>query len=143
VRFPTTGEAQPEKIFDIPWPVIIADRDLKPIKPIALPAPPAGLNPVIQEVYELFANLELQGTTFRGLFAADTAEGGSKADEAVEMPFLGGNNGLSLGRLFTTYSRHIRARMCSLIPGDEVFLLQGCRIPVVLRRSEKVRGVRS
>ena len=140
VRFPTTGEAQPEKIFDIPWPVITADLDLEQIETIALPTLPAGLNPVIQEACELFADLELWGTTFRGLFAADTAEGRSEADEAVEMPFLGGNNGLGLGRLFTTYSGHVGAGMCSLVPEDEVFLLKGCRMPVVLRRSEKVRG---
>ena len=141
VRFPTS-EAQPAKIFDIPWTVITADRDLEPIEPIALPALPAGLDPVIQEACKLFADLELWGTTFRGLFAADTAEGGGEAndDEAVEMPFLAGNNGLSLGRLFTTCSGHVGAGMCSLVPGDEVFLLQGCRMPVVLRRSEKIRG---
>ena len=40
--------------------------------------------------------------------------------------------------LFTTAGGYIGANLCRILPGDEIYLLFGCRMPVVLRRLEGV-----
>jgi hypothetical protein len=40
------------------------------------------------------------------------------------------------GNLFTTAGGYVGANLCRILPGDEIFILFGCRMPVVLRRVE-------
>jgi hypothetical protein len=46
-----------------------------------------------------------------------------------------------LGRFFTTCAGYIGACICNICPGDEVFLLHGYRMPVVLRLLVESRDV--
>ena len=41
------------------------------------------------------------------------------------------------GNLFTTAGGYLGANLCRILPGDEIYLLFGCRMPVVLRKLEE------
>jgi hypothetical protein len=47
-----------------------------------------------------------------------------------------GNKVLSEGRLVLMHKGYIGAVICDVLPGDEVFVLRGCKLPVILRRIE-------
>jgi hypothetical protein len=40
--------------------------------------------------------------------------------------------------LFTTTGGYLGANLCRIQPGDEIYLLFGCRMPAVLRKQEGV-----
>jgi hypothetical protein len=76
----------------------------------------------------LFAGFDLWGQPFKDLFPRH-----ADADsDSFSLPSIEDRTWM-FGRLFTTCAGYVGACICNVRPGDEVFLLHGCRMPVVLR----------
>ena len=87
-------------------------------------------------IRNLFADLPLWGSSFRDLFPAraDSVDPASfSAPEVEGVP-------MSVARLFTTCAGYVGACLCNVRAGDELFLLAGCSMPVLLKRNNVVAG---
>ena len=87
-------------------------------------------------IRDLFADLYLWGPTFRDLFPAHAANVDPASFSAPEIEGLP----MSVARLFTTFGGYVGACLCNVRAGDELFLLAGCSMPVLLKRSAAVAG---
>ena len=87
-------------------------------------------------IRNLFADLNLWGPTFRDLFPAHAANVDPASFSAPEIEGVP----MSVARLFTTFGGYVGACLCNVRAGDELFLLAGCSMPVLLKRSAVVAG---
>ncbi|KAH8653511.1 heterokaryon incompatibility protein-domain-containing protein [Xylariales sp. PMI_506] len=77
------------------------------------------------------------GVTFRDLFPP----GAAGVDPAsYSAPEIGDDRGVALIHLFTTAAGAVGACLGNVRPGDELFLLPGCSMPVLLKKSRAVQG---
>ena len=84
----------------------------------------------------LFADLKLWGPTLRDLFPAHAANVDPASFSAPEIEGVP----MSVAHLFTTFGGYVGACLCNVRAGDELFLLAGCSMPVLLKRSAAVAG---
>jgi hypothetical protein len=85
---------------------------------------------------ELFGDLQLWDTTFRDLFPPHVADvdPASFSSPAIE------TNAFSIAHLFTTTNGYVGTCLCNIKAGEELFLLPGCSLPVLLKESDSVAG---
>lgn len=87
-------------------------------------------------IRDLFADFKLWGTSFRDLFPARAADVDPSSFSA---PGIDGN-AMSLAHLFTTFGGYVGTCLGNVRAGDELFLLAGCSMPVLLKKSASVSG---
>jgi hypothetical protein len=91
---------------------------------------------IFNQFREFFADFNLWGTPFRDLFPPRAAE---VPTSSFSPPKVEGN-GVMLVHLFTTADGYVGASLGNVRAGDEVFLLAGCSMPVLLKKSSTVPG---
>lgn len=77
--------------------------------------------------------LDFWGRSLESFFATNKPQSISPVIDTILKP-LPDMHRSSRGNLFTTAGGYIGANLCRLQSGDEVYLLFGCRMPVVLRK---------
>ena len=83
-------------------------------------------------IRDFFANFRLWDTSFRRLFPARAAN----VDPAsYSSPNIDPDATLGVAHLITTCGGYVGTCLGNVRPGDEVFLLAGCSMPVLLRKS--------
>jgi hypothetical protein len=87
-------------------------------------------------IRSLFANFKLWDTSFRGLFPASAADVEPASFSAPEIE----GSAMSLAHLFTTFGGYVGTCLGNVRAGDELFLLAGCSMPVLLKKSAAVSG---
>jgi hypothetical protein len=96
----------------------------------------AGMVVNFNAIRDLFAELRLWDTSFRDLFPACAADVDPASFSAPEIE----GNAISVGRIFTTFGGYIGTCLGNVRTGNEVFLLAGCSMPVLLKKSVAVSG---
>lgn len=125
-----TFQSEHYTIFDIPFD--IDDRGVsseQEIRPSIIVTPPAFM--FINQMREVFADLYLWGQTFKDLFPPTLS---GVDPDSFSAPVIRDRT-MSFARLFTTCGGYVGTCICNVRPGDEVFLLHGCSMPVVLRHN--------
>jgi hypothetical protein len=84
----------------------------------------------------LLADFKLWDTSFRDLFPARAADVDPASFSTPEIE----GNAMSLAHLFTTFGGYVGACLGNVRAGDELFLLAGCSMPVLLKKSAAVSG---
>jgi len=87
-------------------------------------------------IRDLFADFKLWDTSFRDLFPAHAADVDPASFSAPEIK----GNAISLAHLFTTFGGYVGTCLGNVRPGDELYLLAGCSMPVLLKKSVAVSG---
>ena len=123
-----------QSIFN--FPLDISEEDKVPLKQFQasreFDAPKWAFN----IIRDFFADFYLWGPTFRDLFPAHAANVDPASFSVPEIEGLP----MSVARLFTTFGGYVGACLCNVRAGDELFLLAGCSMPVLLKRSAVVAG---
>jgi len=117
-------------IFDIPFDMgDDYDLDTNRMLPSRVINVPGSI--MINAMRDAFADFKLWDRKFKDLFPARLSEvdPGSFSIPKVE------NRKTTLARFFTTCGGYVGSCIYNIQPGDEVFLLSGCNMPVILRRS--------
>jgi hypothetical protein len=89
---------------------------------------------------EMLADFQLWGRSFTSLFP-QSFEGTKGLSKGTLPELVMSDRTLSFGRLFTTCNGYVGAAICNIQPEDEIFILYGCHIPVVLRPRPDRDGV--
>ncbi|KAH0559528.1 hypothetical protein GP486_003957 [Trichoglossum hirsutum] len=92
---------------------------------------------IFNQFREFFADFNLWGMPFRDLFPPRAAE---VSPSSFSPPNIDGN-GIMLVHLFTTSDGYVGASLGNVRAGDEVFLLAGCSMPVLLKKSRAAPGI--
>ncbi|KAF7928657.1 uncharacterized protein EAE98_005713 [Botrytis deweyae] len=124
---------QGQNIFN--FPLGISDDEALP----QMPHVHAVRYPIISLFNQLrrtFSSIPLWGTTFKELFPQKAADVESSSYSNPVM----NTKAAIFERLFITESGYIGMTLGSIRSGDEVWLLAGCDVPVLLRKSQKVIG---
>lgn len=79
------------------------------------------------------AYLDFWGSSLGLFFSESSVQDAAASVEDMLKP-LTDMHRKSRGNLFTTVGGYVGANVCRLQPGDEIYLLFGCRMPVVLRK---------
>jgi hypothetical protein len=87
-------------------------------------------------IRDLFADFGLWDTSFRDLFPARAADVDPASFSAPEIE----GSAMSLARLFTTFGGYVGTCLGNVRAGNELFLLAGCSMPVLLKKSAAVSG---
>ena len=87
-------------------------------------------------IRHFFADFKLWDTSFRDLFPARAADVDPASFSAPEIE----GNAFSVAHLFTTFDGYIGTCLGNVRAGDELVLLAGCSMPVLLRKSAAVSG---
>jgi hypothetical protein len=131
-------ESESSSIFDIPYDLSIGRQELERQRTQYLSASfinDPGLS-TLNTVREAFADFDLWGTSFKDLFPPHFRD----VDiDSFELPEIRDRT-VTLARLFTTCSGYVGACIGHARPGDEIFLLKGCVMPVILRASSSCHG---
>ncbi|CAO2647464.1 Nn.00g083860.m01.CDS01 [Neocucurbitaria sp. VM-36] len=96
---------------------------------------PLTLGDTFTEFRERNELVEFWGRSLESFFAESKFHDGFATMKAELKP-LPDSHRASRGSLFTTAGGYVGANICRLRPGDEIYLLFGCRMPVVLRKVE-------
>jgi len=133
VTFPSENHS----IFDIPWNLYDDDNyglDGNQLRISAFINVPAMF--IVNGVREVFADLNLWGLSFKDLFPERLRDVDASS---ISIPTVRDRTA-TFGRLFTTCNGYVGVAIGSLVPGDEIFLLNGCPMPVILRQSRYCPG---
>ena len=87
-------------------------------------------------IRNLFADLKLWGPSSRDFLPAHAANVNPASFTAPEIEGVP----MSVTRLFTTFGGYVGTCLCNVRARDELFLLTGCSMPVLLKRSAAVAG---
>jgi len=79
--------------------------------------------------------LDLWGRSLESFFDASTIQDNSVSPDSMLMLLKDGDR-CTRGNLFTTAGGYLGANLCRILPGDEVYLFFGCRMPMALRKEE-------
>ena len=122
-----------DDIFDVPLAAtqVQAFGDVEAVmrSPNIDPSPLGALSTVLRSCTEL----DLWGVGIHDLFARTTAQQNIPKLVCEDRTFV-------LGRIFTTCTGLVGASLCALLPGDSIWILPSCHMPVALRPSSKVEG---
>ncbi|KAH8588997.1 heterokaryon incompatibility protein-domain-containing protein [Bisporella sp. PMI_857] len=131
-------EREGYSIFDIPYNLNIEQQELRLQRIQYVSASfidDPGLS-TLNSVREAFANFNLWGTAFKDLFPPDFKD---VDPHSVALPNIPDRT-VTLARLLTTCEGHVGTCIGHARPGDEIFLLHGCTMPVILRASPSCDG---
>lgn len=126
-----TFESESHTFFDIPLELDENDLDPDLIQMHSSSIADIPVLLILKQLREVFADFNLWGQPFKDLFPV----GISDVDADSVSLRVTEHRITSLGRLLTSCRGYVGICLCNVRPGDEVFLLHGCIMPVVLRRS--------
>jgi hypothetical protein len=131
-----TFSSESQSIFDVPLDLEDNNLDHGQQTPLSFTSDVSPLW-LVNGLRTLFAEFDLWGQPFKNLFPPRHADVDS---DSFSLPSTEDRTWM-FGRLFTTCAGYVGACICNVCPGDEVFLLHGCRMPVVLRPMFESRDV--
>jgi hypothetical protein len=121
-------------IFDIPWDLADSednhDVDGDELRASAFINVPAMI--IGDGMRRVFADLDLWGMSFKELFPERLRDADASL---ISIPTVYDRTS-SFGKLFTTCTGFVGTAISHVLPGDELFLLNGCSMPVLLRPSK-------
>jgi hypothetical protein len=134
-------EHESSSIFDIPHDLRYGLPEIR-IQQIQLNTASFRDEPgltTFNSVREVLANFNLWGTAFKELFPADMRDMDPYALTLPDIP----DRTVTLARLLTTCKGYVGACIGHARPGDQIYLLPGCTMPVILRPSSSCKGAYS
>jgi len=125
-------------LFDIPHDLGASDEiDTQQLQSSSLINIPEAI--IVEQLREVLNCFKLWGRSFSDFFPAHLADVGA---DSFSLPQIKDRT-VTLGRLFTTCGGYVGTCLGSVRPGDKLFFLYGCHMPVILRRSTTCPGAYS
>jgi hypothetical protein len=137
-RLNVSFSSEDDTIFDIPFDLDILNRESEILRIQELSASfiDSPSMSTLHEMRKLFADFSLWGLSFKGLFPTNLRDVNLNSFPIPQIH----ERTTDLARLFTTCGGYVGTCICHTRPGDEIFLLHGCPMPVILRPSTSYEG---
>lgn len=138
-RLGVTVEDTGHSVFDIPLDFDLKNDDLSSIGAQSGLDASGGMPGLLllNRMRSAFADLYVWDRTFKDLFPVSQND---VSQDSFSLPVVEDRTA-TFGSLFTTCGGYVGASLGNVSPGDFLFVLEGCTMPVILRPSRRSEGM--
>jgi len=138
-RLGVTVKDPRHSLFDIPFDLDLSNDNLSSIGAHSGTNAGGGMPGLVllNSMRAAFADLHLWDRSFKDLFPASQND---TSPDSFSLPVVEDRTA-TFGSLFTTCGGYVGTCLGNVSPGDFLFILDGCKMPVILRPSRRSQGM--